>query len=722
MAAPNDIEALVGHLFVVGGRMISSASPGAMAVPPPRRAARGRDADTLFGLLSVVGPSQQPALFYEQINDRFSDKYFSVGGSVTSALREAFSAANDLAHDLQAGRSVSVGLACAILRQQELYLAITGPAYCFVLSQAGIERLPEIDEPADAPAPLGSQAQPDVRFYHREIEPGDFLILSDSTFGRLTATTLRHAASTGEVNDTLNNLASVSSEFTAAEVIKFVEPLSEGEDDATSVPRRNTVPPIPFLAGKRGETPGSAVEPASEPGPLPPGTARSSAGGSAMARRAPRRSPFSPQRLFQQAGHNMARGMARATGSAQTVVERMLPEDASSSPLAKRFALSTTMQIGIAIGVALLVALLTTVVYRFRGQTSQYAQYVREAQSEIEQAREGQTQAAARPHWETAVFLLDQAALIREPGTEIRQLQEEAHTALDSYDQIQRVSPVLLRSYEAGAVLRGPVLHGLNMYLIDTTRDVLYREDLDDTGTRLTMREPQVITRQGELIDNQVVAGLVDLAWIEDGGTAQRNVLGVLTRNGLLITYSPSWDATAVPLPGSQAWVDPRAIAIYERDLYVLDAGASEIWRYAARGNAYPAAPDRYFTDVTPDLSDAIDMEIDSNGNVYVLHAGGRVSKYFFGREEGFSFEGMPQPLVRPTALFLNVNLYDRALFITDAEAGRITTVALNGAFLANYKDVEGRAFSGVSGVFNQDRPAWTYITASNQLYYFSRP
>ncbi len=154
----------------------------------------------------------------------------------------------------------------------------------------------------------------------------------------------------------------------------------------------------------------------------------------------------------------------------------------------------------------------------------------------------------------------------------------------------------------------------------------------------------------------------------------------------------------------------------------MLDAGASEIWRYPASGNAYPAAPERYFTDVTPDLSDGIDMEIDSNGNVYVLHAGGRISKFFLGREEAFAFEGLPQPLVRPTSLFLNVNLYDRALFITDAESGRITTVALNGAFLANYKDSDGQAFSGVSGVFNQDRPAWTYVTAGNRLYYFSRP
>ena len=318
--------------------------------------------------------------------------------------------------------------------------------------------------------------------------------------------------------------------------------------------------------------------------------------------------------------------------------------------------------------------------------------------------------------------MLDQAAAIREPGPETADLRAEALGALDSYDHVVRVQPTLLRQYTPGATLRGPVVQGLNLYLIDTTQDILYREDLSEDGTQLVNREPQIVARQGDLIDNQVVGGLIDLIWMEDGGTPQRNVLATLSRNGLLITYSPSFDVSATVLPGFEGWRDPRAIAVYDRDLYVLDAEANEIWRYEASGDSYPNSPQRYFTDVTPDLADAVDMVIDTNGNVFVLHSSGRISKYFFGRPDTFDLTGFPQPVSRPTALFLNLTLYDRALFITDPGGGRLYSSALNGNFLANYKDATDRIFDALSGIYNLDQPALVYVTAGNGLYYFPRP
>jgi hypothetical protein len=418
---------------------------------------------------------------------------------------------------------------------------------------------------------------------------------------------------------------------------------------------------------------------------------------------------------------------AKATDGTKKVVERMIPEDEVDNPLAQRLNLSTTMQVGVALAVAVLVALVTIAVYRLRGATSQYAQLVREAQAEIETARAaGNNQSEARPHWEQAIFLFDQAAAIRNPSAEIWGIRTEAMEVLDSYDHVIRVNPVLLREYEPGAYLRGPVVQGINIYVIDWTGDILYREDLNEGGTQLVNRAPQIITRKGEVISNQVVGGLIDLAWMVESGLPQRNVLGVLSRdgagNGLLISYSPSFDVSAAVLPASQAWVDPRAIAIYNRDLYILDSGANEIWRYPAGPNGYTTQPQRYFTDYVPELADAIDMEIDTNGNIYVLHGSGRITKYFFGRLEVFEFEALPQPLSRPSAIFLNLSPFDRAFFITDPGWGSIYTTTLTGDFLQNYKDAEDTVFEAVSGVYNLDQPPHTYFTAGNGLHYFPRP
>ncbi|MBN1122191.1 MAG: hypothetical protein JXJ17_14030 [Anaerolineae bacterium] len=709
----SELEALVGHLFVVGGRAISAASPGSVAMPPPRRAARGRHNDTLFGLISLGVGEHQPAAFYESLVEEMTSTYFKASGSVTSALRTAIQAVNESVRRMNSSRGepLAVGLSCAIMREQEVYLAVVGAARCFLAREGFIERLPDDEDMDERAVGLGTGFEPDVQFFRREIRSGDFLLLADSSFDRLTDATFQHAIADGEVNSALNNLAGVSGPVSSAEVIKFVSPLIEGEEDTVPVPERRPVSPLPTFSPS-GET--EAPVPArSQPAAGEPTTAAE--------KRIVEHAPAGDANAFQRFRHRLAIWLSNVFSRSRTLVEKMLPEEEPESESEALF--STPMQIGVAVAVAVLVALLTTVVYQWQGQSSQYAQFVLSANDEIQKAREGgSNQAVARPHWEAAVYLLDQAAEIRTPGKEILELREQALTALDSYDHVTRVELTQLREYDPGSVLKGPVVQGLNLYTIDTTQDILYREDLSEDGASLVNRESQVVTRQGDVVSNQVVGGLIDLNWIEDGGVQQKNVLGVLSRNGLLITYSPSWDVTANLLPGFEAWVDPRAFVIYERDLYVLDAGANEIWVYNAGAEAYSAAPQRYFTDVLPELGDAVDMEIDSNGNIYVLHTGGRITKYFFGQTETFAFSGLPQPLARPMAMFLNLSLYDRTLYVADPGGGRLYATASNGTFLLNYKDADDTVFDALSGVFSQDRPAFVYLTAGNGLYTFPRP
>ena len=706
-----ELEALVGHLFVVGGRVVSTASPGAIAMPPPRRTARGREADSFFGLLSLAPGEHQPAAFYEELSNEITRTYFEATGSVTAALREAINVASEYVYKFNRVGSdyVTVGLACAVLRGREMYVAVAGSARAFFVRGDGVERMPSEFELIEGSVPLGAEIDPDVRMYRHEVREGNFLLLADSSFNRLTDNTIRHATSSGAIADALSNLAGVASENGACEVINFVEPLVEeaAEGEAPKRPRkRRGLPSLPFLG----------IEDAPAAGPPSPARYDDevAAGGAGQG---------AAQQSLRRAGQSTARGLARATGGLRVLVERWLPEDRSENPLEERFHLSTPVQLGIALGVALLTALLTTVVYQMRGNTSQYAQFVREAQAEIEQARRGAgNQAEARPHWETAVFLLGEAAEIRPPSEEIAALRDEALAALDSYDHVTRVSPVLLRTYPTGSALRGPIVQGLNVYVIDTAQDILYREDLADDSSRLTNRDSRAVVRQGELVGEQVVGGLIDLAWMEDGGVPQRNVLAVLTSSGQLITYSPSWDVSVSVLPGSGAWGSPQAIAVYDRDLYVLDAGASQIWRYTAGADAYSRPPEPYFTDLTPDLSDAVDLEIDPNGNIFVLHADGEVTKYFLGKQEAFVLEGFPQPVASGAALSLSVSPYDRALFIADPAGGRLYTAALNGTFLTHYRDAGDRLFDSISGLYRLGRPEYVYVTAGNGLYYFSRP
>ena len=59
-----DFEALVGHLYVVGGRSISNQPPGLLVEVAPRKAARGRELDTIFVLVTPSGEATAPSALF----------------------------------------------------------------------------------------------------------------------------------------------------------------------------------------------------------------------------------------------------------------------------------------------------------------------------------------------------------------------------------------------------------------------------------------------------------------------------------------------------------------------------------------------------------------------------------------------------------------------------------------------------------------------------------
>lgn len=742
-----DLEALVGHLFIVGGRSVRAASPGAAAIPPPRRAARGRNADTLFCLISLSEEQRQPASFYEQIVSTVSDTFFNSTGSVTSAMRSAVNASNLFLVDWNSrlDNPVGVGLTCAVLREETVYVTIAGPARAFLISDGTVTRMPDDLDVRSGTVPLGKFDDPDVRFFSQDVKVGDFLILCDSSLNQLTDTTLSFAVESTSVDTTLTNLTNVAGDFAAAEVIKFVAP--EGgtvrTQSAATLPQKSSN--FPSIFGKRSrasepevaeQQPERTLE-AQAPVPLPPAAreeivvaptapiqiAASKEETTPQAKVEPETNEEEAQEKTSLAAVAQAAtvSLAKFTGRTREIVDRVLPDEERQNPLEEQFRLPLPAQIGVAISVALIATIITTVIYQTNGQNSTYFSLILQAEAEIEQARaDSNNQAEARPHWEAAVALLEEADTIRAASDEVSSLQDEALTALDSYDSVTRVTAVPLRNYEAGTFFRGPILRDLSLYVIDTTSDILYREDLNPEGTQLRNQRPQVITRQGELVNEQVIGGLIDLEWIQDGGIQGRDELGLVTRNGLLVTYSPSQVVDAEILPGFGAWQDPRAIAVYNGDLYILDAGANQIWRYVVEGGRYTDTPELYFTDITPDLSTAIDFSIDTNGNMYILQSNGAVSKYFQGRPELLNYT-LPQPLARPSAIQLNASVIEQALYVTDPGGGRLYSTTLTGTFLVNFKDDQNAVFGALSGVYAGEGEQ-IYITAGNALYYFNRP
>jgi hypothetical protein len=118
--------------------------------------------------------------------------------SVTSALRKAISAANQALYqhnfDAIPQKRATVGVTCAVIKDNDLYLAQVLPAQAYVLAEGKLRALPTnlSWNPAQGSAApflrmgaLGSSLSVEPEFYRAVLRPGDALVLCSSNLARL---------------------------------------------------------------------------------------------------------------------------------------------------------------------------------------------------------------------------------------------------------------------------------------------------------------------------------------------------------------------------------------------------------------------------------------------------------------------------------------------------------------------------------------------------------
>lgn len=154
--------------------------PGLYAVTPPRRPARGRDADHLVLYLTVIGelsllPEQQNKLF-----ERLAQTYYKSSGTVTAAMKGVAEALNAalLERNLQSSKSGRQGIGLltqVVLRGETIYLAHSGPVHTFLARPQEIQHW---YDPQGAGRGLGLARMATVRFYQFSLQQNDFVLLS----------------------------------------------------------------------------------------------------------------------------------------------------------------------------------------------------------------------------------------------------------------------------------------------------------------------------------------------------------------------------------------------------------------------------------------------------------------------------------------------------------------------------------------------------------------
>lgn len=168
----------------------------------------------------------------------------------------------------------------------------------------------------------------------------------------------------------------------------------------------------------------------------------------------------------------------------------------------------------------------------------------------------------------------------------------------------------------------------------------------------------------------QVVAGDDELAGASLVGGGTDKALVVVS--GRVLVVDPNSDENDEG--PEDEWQEVVGAASFGTNVYVLDKGEGEIWRYrAVEGDDW--VRQRWLAPgISPDFSQTVDMAID--GDVWVLDGDGSVRRYSRGASTGFSVSGFGEAV---EACCIEVN---EGVFVLDKAKERVIEYSDEGVFL----------------------------------------
>lgn len=704
-----ELEALVGHLYVAGGRTIHTNPPGALVEVAPRTAARGREIDTFFAMVLPSG-TVAPNTFYEQMALMAAERYFSSTGSVTSTLREVFNSLNNnlFEHNASGRRAYEANMLCCVLRGEDLYVARAG-ACAMVLRSAGeMLCLPEslTDDEAMFKPPLGVQPIPEVDMKRFSLQRGARMLLSDASLAEIIEENLALAMDADDIEKMLDDMKVLVTLQIQLMGVEFVPPeetvLVPAVMGQSSAVLQAEIAAARIKTAAKKAAPSAESEVAAQDAPEEP---------SALQKRARKTAAD----VSSSAGHGMI-----ATGQ---ILRGIFGGEASTEKKRRRNRFITLMVFGFP---AILVLMVVGGWVGGVGATA-FEDCVSEVLEAANTARtiDSSNRSSVMAAWQGTLRLIgDNCDTIR-PGHNdptLNAIEQEALQVIDALNNIERRTASILHSFPSGANVRRVVLQGLDMYALDTTNNLVYRMALGGDGLSLA-NLPQPITsmRTGATVDGFSVGRIIDIDY-----DSQRNLISALDENGVLVSCRPLFinECDAQRVLGSEQWGLAVAIDLWEGRLYVLDSGAEQVWRYDPTGDRFPAAPAEYFRDaLRPTMDNAVDFDISSNGTIYILTADGVMRSYYLGQPNTFQFsefgEGQDLVTVGADALYLSNSPIRPSFLIASRRARSIYETTLAGTHMFTFRVQDDALLERLNDITADVNERIVYVASGNAVLAF---
>jgi hypothetical protein len=602
--------------------------------------------------------------------------------------------------------------------------------------------LQEVDVGRQPPLGLRRSVEPELA--HIELAAGDTILLASTTLGSLAteaqiaATALRPNAL--DCRDSLEALA--GGEDFSAIIIKLsvtgdaglLEEPGQPPSGLSWISQRFTEAAQAvrgwFTARRTEETPQVAEEDADddleweEPGPTAPSVDLRDV--AARARDA-----------LSTVGRSLARLLSMMLPESDAAEGGARPSDRqrSGGRAARRAAAEREERAAINwMRLALLIPVVVALVYavtRVQHDRARAAEYQRlmTAVDEATAAFEASTAAdEQRAELTEALALLAQAAEIRPDDQEIGTRRQNLQDSLDRLNRVHKITQLdelFVFSAGEGAEVqpRDVLVYGTEVYVLDQGTQQVHHLMLNATRDGLKAEGGSAtLLQRGDEFDGLVVGEILGIAWVDAGGFLGVNTLLTVDRDGHIFRSDPGFEPTVQPAADSSTWERPLAATGYYGRLYLLDPEAGRILRYTLTNEGLESAPDDYLaTETAADLTDAVDLAID--GNVYVLHKDGAITKYQDGVAVPYSPRNLDRPLADPSAILVTGFMdEDGYVYIADTGNHRVVQLSKTGDFVRQLQVAEPAELDQLRDIYVDESSKELFLINGDRLYVATLP
>lgn len=693
------LQAIIRQLNIIDGVVQpQDVVPGLMVQSAPSGSQRSRQRDKLLLHLTLDVDYETGSGLYNMLSMTIVNRFYTTGGSVTAALRDAVKACNEalIANNARPNTIRAEGsLVCAVTRGSELFMAQVGDAFAIVGHNFGVERLPTAQP--EIATPLGRQVSVDIRYFHNWVQEGDTVLLGGPRLAYTPTQIFVPALSGTNPESAENQLTSILQQQSARILLLF---LSRGQ--GSDVPAAKPIPSQqPSAAPMRRA-------PVRDPAYLAAETAlvRSSgqsaesvSGAAAATTIATSDEDDDPEGVgleytSRRAAAKTLGGLSLFTGWVARVLARLhSPDIAGEDP---EHPGERTWAIIIAILIPIAVAVILSGVYMQRGDVSQLSQLRQDIRAAFAEAETAVSlNEDPRPYYESVFALADEAMTLNPDDPDIIAQRRAAQVALDRLDNVTRLFGTTLYSADAASQFEGVTLSPdpkTGLFLLDRGNRQVVWLPTDSDYTALTGTVPETILRWNDVIGSHVVGGIVDMLWRNNASEVGRPGLAMLDASGAVVTYNPTLNPVlhAAPLNLSSQWSTPVGMTDFQGRVYVLDPGSNRIWRYFPDSDEFTIEGGREAIELD-DLALAVDSEIyEKDGSVLLVFSDGDFRQYTGDTlnwdETRLATAGLDQPLIAPSRVKIIGDGFSSSIFVADPATARIIELGPSGNVLAQYK------------------------------------